>query len=102
MLSKESFTSGVYRKKIPFLHLNDFHGVKLHQDKAANDTYRNTIVFLEKNEDCYNYLVDNFLTCSCTAPDSSSMNYCEFDRLKRALSKSKPTMINGVLKVVDE
>ncbi|GBM01398.1 hypothetical protein AVEN_236217-1 [Araneus ventricosus] len=36
------------------------------------------------------------------SPDVSPVDYCAFGLLKRALSNHKPTMINGLWKVVEE
>ncbi|GBN89118.1 hypothetical protein AVEN_78869-1 [Araneus ventricosus] len=36
------------------------------------------------------------------SPDVSPMDYCAFGLLKRALSKRKPTTIDGLWKVVEE
>lgn len=41
-------------------------------------------------------------TSQAKPPDVSPMDYCDFDLLKRALSKLKSTTIDGLWKVVKE
>ncbi|GBN21627.1 hypothetical protein AVEN_144978-1 [Araneus ventricosus] len=75
--------------------------MKLHQDKATSHTSKSTPVFLEKVKTDRVIAYVPFQHTPVMAPDVSPMDYFAFILLTRALSKSKPTTIYELWKVVE-
>ncbi|GBM51342.1 hypothetical protein AVEN_110799-1 [Araneus ventricosus] len=99
---QEKVLHPIFTEEIPFLYPNDFQRVKLHQDKAASHTSKSTTALHEKMETdtCIAYIP--FQHIPAKSPDVSPMDYFAFGLLKRALSKCKPTTIDGLWEVIEE
>lgn len=99
---QEKVLRPIFTEEIPLLYPNDFQRVKLHQDKATSHTSKTTTAFLEKMKTDTGIAYIPFQHIPAKSPDVSPMDYCAFGLLKRALSKRKPTTIDGLWKVVEE
>ena len=88
----------MFTEEIPFPSPNSFHGVKLYQDKTTNHSLKTTTAVWDKNENI-EYIL--FQRIPAKSPDFSPVDYCAFNLLKRALSKSKFIMIDGLWKNVE-
>ncbi|GBO29915.1 hypothetical protein AVEN_208472-1 [Araneus ventricosus] len=99
---QENFLRPIFTEEIPFLYPNDFQRVKLHQVKATSHTSKRTTAFLEKMTTDTGIAYLAFQHIPAKSPDVSPMDYCAFGLLKIALSKRKPTTIDGLWKVVEE
>ena len=62
----------IFTEEIPFLYLDDFYKVKLHQGKATCHTSKSTSAFLEKMKTEYIH----FQHSPAKSPDVPPMDYC--------------------------
>ncbi|GBN45107.1 hypothetical protein AVEN_138587-1 [Araneus ventricosus] len=99
---RERVLHPIFTEEIPFLYLNDFQIVKLHQGKATSHTSKSTTALHEKmkTDTCIAYIP--FQHIPAKSSDVSPMDYCVFGLFKRAISKLKPITIDGLFKVVEE
>ncbi|GBM17952.1 hypothetical protein AVEN_111098-1 [Araneus ventricosus] len=90
------------KEEILFLYPSDFQRVKLHQDKATSCTSKGTTAFLEKMKTDTGIAYIPFQHIPVKSPDVSPVECYTFGLLKTALSKCKPTTIDGLWNVVQE
>ena len=92
----------VFIEEILFINPNDFHRVKLCQEKASNHSSRSTTALLEKMKIDTNLEHVSFQNNPAKYPDISFMDYYAFVLLKKVLSNHKLIMIDGFWKVVEK
>ncbi|GFW30033.1 uncharacterized protein TNCV_1593511 [Trichonephila clavipes] len=88
----------IFEEEIPALYEKDIDKVKLHADKDSCDT---SVISLAKKKELKRgikcILFDEILVKSS---DSSSIDFCAFGLLKRALGKRHPRTLNGLRQTI--
>ena len=85
-----------FTEEIKFFCPNDFFRLKLLQDKAASHASKRATAFLEKIKTYKSIGYVLFQYIPANSLDLSPTDYCTFSLLKRSLSKSNPTTIDGI------
>ena len=92
----------IFKEEIPFLYRNNFHSMKLYQDKTTSHTSKSTFTFLEKMKiDTSNGNMP-FQHILVKSSDVSPIDYCVFGLLKRIFSKQQPTTIDALCENAEE
>ena len=86
---------------IPKLYGSDRHKVWVHQDKASSHTSRSTTQYSAQLSEETGINIIPFSAVPVKSPDAAPMDFCAFGLLQQALTRCRPSTLDGLWKVCE-